>query len=147
MKVNSIPGQIELTDETEINIRFSEVDSMGIVWHGNYIKYFEDGRESWGKQHGLQYLDVYSQGVVTPIVHTSIDHKKPLRYGEMAIIKTIYEDCEAAKLIYHYTIFRKSDREVIATGKTIQVFLNTDGDLLLNFPDFVIAWKKKKKLR
>ena len=136
--------KLELTDETEINIRFSEVDSMGIVWHGNYIKFFEDGRESWGKKHGLNYLEVYSHGIVTPIVHTSIDHKKPLRYGEVAIIKTSFEDTEAAKLIYHYLILRKSDGEVIAKGKTIQVFLDKDGNLLLNFPKFVIDWKNNK---
>ena len=137
-------SKLELLDETEIKIRFSEVDSMGIVWHGNYIKFFEDGRESWGKNHGLHYLEVYSKGVVTPIVHTSIDHKKPLHYGESAIIKTRYEDTEAAKLIYHYLILRKSDGEVVAKGKTIQVFLDRDGKLLLNFPKFVLDWKKDK---
>ena len=44
-----------LISELEIKIRFSETDAMGIVWHGNYIKYMEDGREDWGKNHGLSY--------------------------------------------------------------------------------------------
>ena len=44
---------MELTDRKEIIVRFSEVDSMRIVWHGNYLKYFEDGRESFeiGRAH------------------------------------------------------------------------------------------------
>ena len=42
--------------QTEIRVRFSEVDSMGVVWHGNYLKYFEDGREAFGRKHGLGYV-------------------------------------------------------------------------------------------
>jgi acyl-CoA thioester hydrolase len=45
--------QTELKCLTEIRIRFSEVDSMGVVWHGNYIRYFEDGRESFGNSMEL----------------------------------------------------------------------------------------------
>ncbi|MCK4663949.1 MAG: acyl-CoA thioesterase [Bacteroidales bacterium] len=119
---------------------------MGIVWHGNYIKYFEDGRESWGQKYGLHYLEVYKNGITTPIVHTSIDHKLSLYYGEKAIIRTEYIDSMAAKLIYKYTILRESDKKIVATGKTIQVFMNMENELLLNFPQFVIDWKKKQGL-
>ena len=40
----------------KIDIRFSEVDSMHVVWHGNYAKYFEDAREAFGEKYGLDYL-------------------------------------------------------------------------------------------
>ncbi len=139
-------SDIKLIDETITTVRFSEVDSMGIVWHGNYVKYFEDGRETWGQKFGLHYLEVYEKGVVTPIVHTSIDHKRPLNYGEKALIRTEYVDTPAAKLIYKFTILNEQTKEVVATGKTIQVFLNLERELLLNIPEFVIDWKKKMGL-
>ena len=50
-----------LTTEIEFDIRFSETDAMGVVWHGNYLKYFEDGREAFGKEFGMEYLDIYSE--------------------------------------------------------------------------------------
>ena len=59
---------IQLIDRKEILVRFSEVDSMRIVWHGNYLKYFEDGREAFGLKYNLGYLDVYKHNVMIPIV-------------------------------------------------------------------------------
>lgn len=44
-----------LIDRTTIKVRFSEIDSMQIVWHGEYVRYFEDGRESFGKHYSLGY--------------------------------------------------------------------------------------------
>ena len=53
-------GQHALESESTFKVRFSEVDSMKIVWHGNYVHYFEDGREAFGKKYeGLSYLDMY----------------------------------------------------------------------------------------
>jgi hypothetical protein len=48
-----------LLEKTEVIIRFNEADPLGIVWHGHYIRYFEDGREAFGKKFGITYLDFY----------------------------------------------------------------------------------------
>lgn len=48
-----------LTERFEQRVRFDEVDSLGIVWHGHYVKYLEDGREAWGRKYGLTYLGMY----------------------------------------------------------------------------------------
>jgi acyl-CoA thioester hydrolase len=133
----------ELVDRKEVTVRFGEVDSMRIVWHGNYIKYFEDGRESFGARFNLGYLDVYRHGVMIPIVKVNCDYKKPLVYGDVAIVETRFINCEAAKIQFEYTIFRKSDNELIATGSSIQVFLTPEGELLLTSPQFFIDWKSK----
>jgi acyl-CoA thioester hydrolase len=138
--------QTELKCRTEIRIRFSEVDSMGVVWHGNYIRYFEDGRESFGNKYGINYLDFYRENVVIPLVKVSCDYKKPLVYGDTAIIETRFVNCEAAKLQYDYTIFRNNTNEIVATGSTVQVFLNPDMELLLDFPPFFQEWRKKHGL-
>lgn len=47
-----------LISKTNIPVRFSEIDSLGILWHGHYIKYFEDGREAFGAEYNLGYMDV-----------------------------------------------------------------------------------------
>ena len=57
-----------LQNEIEIAVRFSEVDAMNVVWHGNYLKYFEDGREALGADHELNYLDIGIFGFTTPSV-------------------------------------------------------------------------------
>jgi acyl-CoA thioester hydrolase len=119
---------------------------MGIVWHGNYIKYFEDGREAFGDLYGINYLDFYHEGVLIPVVKINCDYKRPLKYGDTAIIETRFVNAEAAKLQYEYTIYRNNTKEIVATGSSLQVFLNPEMELLLDFPPFFMAWKKKHHL-
>jgi acyl-CoA thioester hydrolase len=133
----------DLRCRTEVKVRFSEVDSMGVVWHGNYIRYFEDGREAFGKEHGISYMDFVREHVIVPLVKVTSDFKKPLVYGDTAIIETRFVNCDAAKLQYDYTIFKNSDKEIAATGSSIQVFLNPEMELLLDFPPFFREWRIK----
>ncbi len=129
---------------SETEVRFSEVDSIKVVWHGNYIKYMEDGREAFGKKYGLEYLDVYSHGYVTPIVQAHCEYKKPLRYGERALIETTFVDTPAAKIIFRYRIMNAGTKEVAAVGETVQVFLSAENEeLYLSLPPFFEAWKRK----
>jgi acyl-CoA thioester hydrolase len=133
----------ELVDSKEVLVRFSEVDSMKIVWHGNYLRYFEDGRESFGLRYNLGYLEVHKHQVMIPIVKVQCNFIRPLVYGDTAIIETRFINSEAAKIQFEYKIFRKSDGELMATGSSMQVFLTPDGELLLTVPAFFDGWKKR----
>lgn len=119
---------------------------MGIVWHGNYIKYFEDGREDFGSHFGINYLDFRNRGVLIPIVKITCDYKKPLIYGDTVVVETKFINCEAAKIQYEYCLFNQKNSEVIATGTSVQVFLNLNRELLLDFPSFFMDWKKRNGL-
>ncbi|MBN2238007.1 MAG: acyl-CoA thioesterase [Bacteroidales bacterium] len=128
----------------EVAVRFNEVDSLRIVWHGHYVKYLEEAREAFGNDYAIGYCDVENAGYATPIVKVDIDYKRQLRYGDIAVVEATYVDSPAAKLIFDYVISRKSNNEIIATARTIQVFLflNTR-ELSLNTPDFMLDWKTK----
>ena len=131
----------------EQDVRFSDVDSLGIVWHGHYVQYFEDGREAFGKQHNLRYLDFYNQGYVVPIVNIQCDYKQVLRYGDRIIIETTYTPCESAKINFTYRLLNSVTGELVVTGSTTQVFLSKDGfTLQLMNPDFFREWKEKQGL-
>ncbi len=136
-------GEPALSSETVIKVRFSEVDSMRIVWHGDYVKYFEDGRESFGERYpGLGYLDIYRNGYTAPIVDMHLQYLRPLTIGDEAVIQTRYIKTEAAKICFEYEI-RNSQGEVVTRGSTIQVFVDVEGNLSLNNPEFYEEWKKK----
>ncbi len=132
-----------LIDRREITIRFSEVDSMAIVWHGNYVKYLEEGRESFGKRFGISYLDIYSNHVMAPVVNMDISFKRQVKYGETIVVETEYVDQKAAKLVFKYRIFRKDNNELVATATTTQVFIGLDYEMLLYPPEFALQWKRK----
>ena len=131
-----------LTVSQEIRVRFNETDPLGIVWHGYYITYFEDGREAFGRKHGISYLDIFDSGFTTPIVKSTCEHKLSLRYGDVARIETTIVDTPAAKMIYRYTIY-DANNEIACTGETVQVFLDAKGELQLTNPPFYEAWKRK----
>lgn len=128
----------------EMRVRFNEVDPLGITWHGHYIRYFEDGRESFGNRYGLTYLDVYNNGLVTPIVSINCNYRKSLTYDERAIVETTFVDHPAAKLLFEYKIFTLKSNELVAEGSSVQVFLdNEHRQLQLSTPAFIENWKRQ----
>ena len=135
-------NQKEISFTSEIRVRFVETDPLGIVWHGNYIQYFEDGREAFGRHHGISYLDQKEHNFSTPIVKSSSEHKLPLRYGDVATVVTTYIDSPAAKMVFRYRILNPNG-EVVCVGETVQVFVELDGELSLTIPKFFMDWKKK----
>ena len=131
-----------LTNSTLVPVRFSEVDALGIVWHGHYLKFFEDGREAFGRQFELGYLDVYKHKFATPLVKINVDFKRTVKYGDHVKIVTTFIPSAAAKIIFSYEIYRESDGELVATGESTQVFMNLDHELYIVVPEFYEAWKK-----
>ena len=140
----TLPRPTSLVASREFLIRFSEVDAMNIVWHGNYANYLEDGRDAFGDKYDLNLIKVYQQeGLVTPIVKMTLDYKLPLKYGDKAIVKATFMDTDAAKLIFHYEIYRSSDHQLVTKAETVQVFLNEKRELQLLMPEFLKNWKEK----
>lgn len=131
----------QLSTVTQFRVKFRECDPLKIVWHGNYLKYFEDAREDFCAIHGFSYRDVMEFGYSTPIVKTTCEHKLPLQFGDKFEIETTFKATAAAKMIFEYKV-TKDDR-VVCKGETIQVFLDEKGELVLNNPPFFLEWKRK----
>ncbi|MDR0687147.1 MAG: acyl-CoA thioesterase [Prevotellaceae bacterium] len=132
-----------LTASKEIAVRFSEVDSMNIVWHGSYALYFEDAREAFGTKYALGYLDIFGNGYYAPLVDLRFSYKKPLIYGKKARIDITYRNTEAAKIVFDYEIFDAADGSLVATGSSTQVFLDRQRQLVWTNPPFYEEWKQK----
>jgi len=128
-----------LTAEKQIEIRFSEVDSMNIVWHGSYPLYFEDARETFGEKFGLGYLDIFGNGYYAPLVELSFKYKRPLTYGMKPVIRITYVPTDAAKIVFDYEIIHHD--EVMATGRSVQVFMDKQYQLVWDNPAFYRRWK------
>jgi acyl-CoA thioester hydrolase len=135
-------GKVILKAEKEFGVRFSEVDSMGIVWHGSYSLYFEDAREAFGKKYGLEYLYMFDKGFYAPLVELHFDYKRPLKYRDKGRVEVTYRDTEAAKIIFDYKIYSIPSGELIATGHSVQVFLDRDYNLVWLTPLFFQQWKQ-----
>ena len=131
-----------LVHTTDIDVKFSEADPLGIVWHGHFIRYFEDGREAFGAAYGLRYLDLFRKNIVVPIVHIDCNYRRILRYGHKIRLETTYVDTPAAKLLFDYTITDLGTGERVANGNSVQVFMDRHSlELMLTLPGFMTDWK------
>lgn len=133
----------ELKATVPLNIRFSEVDSMNIVWHGSYVMYFEDAREAFGKKYGIAYLDIFGQGYYAPLVDLSFKYKSPITYDMKPEITITYKPVDAAKIVFDYEITNPENGEVLATGHSVQVFMDLNYQLVWVNPEFYEEWKKR----
>lgn len=124
-------------------VRFSEVDSMNVVWHGEYAKYLEDAREEFGRKFGLEYMRIYSNGCLAPIVRLTCDYKRPLLYGMRPEVTITYVPTDAAKIVFDYEIRDTESEELIASARSVQVFTDCSRNLLWTCPEFYEEWKRK----
>jgi len=125
-----------------LDIRFSEVDSMKVVWHGSYMLYFEDAREEFGRQYHLEYMRMADQGYYAPLVDIEFHYRRPITYGMRPRIDIIYRPTEAAKIIFDYEIHDAETEELIASGSSTQVFMDMNYQLIWTNPDFYLEWKR-----
>jgi acyl-CoA thioester hydrolase len=117
-------------------VRFQEVDLMGVVWHGRYVDYFEEGRYALGKAYGLDYYDFFREGIKAPIVSLEIEYKSPLLLGDAFRVDATMLWTDAVRLNHAYVIRREPDGQIIARGKTVQLLLDAENRLLLVWPDY-----------
>ncbi len=133
---------IILKAEKEFNVRFSEVDSMNVVWHGAYTLYFEDAREAFGEKFGLKYLYIFDKGFYAPMVELNFKYKSPLTYKDKGLAEIIFRNTDAAKIIFDYNIYNLHTQKLAVSGYSIQVFMDHDFNLQWATPDFFKEWKK-----
>jgi acyl-CoA thioester hydrolase len=130
----------------EFDVRFSEVDSMNIVWHGSYALYFEDAREEFGRVYGLSYRLYLENECPAPLVELNFRYLKPLLYGQRARVDITYRNMRAAKVVFDYEIHLAEDDSLVTTGASVQVFVDKARNLLITNPPFYEEWKKKYNL-
>ncbi|MGY3091489.1 acyl-CoA thioester hydrolase [Hymenobacter sp. UYAg731] len=135
-----------LQSEKKLEVRFCEVDSMHIVWHGHYLQYLEEGREDFGRKFGLGYRQLAAAGYGIPIVDLQVSYKQSLRYGDALVVETRYRPTAAPKLCFDYRIRRADSREIVCTGRTTQVFIDAHQQLLLLPPPCFTAWLQQWQL-
>jgi len=130
--------------EIKRSVRFEEVDSLRIVWHGRYPSYFEDARVALGEKYGIGYMDFYENGIVTPIKKMHFDYHRPLSFQEEMTIEGILHWSDAARMNFEFNI-RNGEDQLATTGYTVQMMLDRDQNILVVPPRFYTAFCERWK--
>lgn len=92
---------------TTIQVRYAETDMMGIVYHANYLLYFEDARTAFLKAIGCPYEELEQAGLISPVLHFDCSYGTPLTYGDTATVVTRVTFTTATKTIYAYEVYKQ----------------------------------------
>lgn len=106
-------------------VNYYETDRMGIVHHSNYIRYFEEARLDFLNKAGFDYLALERQGIISPVLSTSCNHKAMAYYGDTLIVETKLSELGNVKYTFSYTITKSETGELVATGTTCHCFLDS----------------------
>jgi len=140
---SQMPAGSYIEHRTTVRVRFCEVDSLQVVWHGHYLKYFEDAREALGRRFGISYADIRDAGLIAPLVHASCEYLAPARAGdELDIVARLFLR-DSAKIEFFYEVRRPADSALLAVGRTVQVFTDVRGELLLTLPQFMESFYRR----
>lgn len=112
-------------NETSIRVRYQETDKMGVVYHSNYLVWFEIGRTEFFRKLGLEYRTM-EEDVLVPVVDVSCKYRAPAKYDDEIIIRTKVIEFNSVKIRFNYEIIRKIDKEILATGHTTHAFTNNE---------------------
>lgn len=125
----------EVTFEHEV--AFHDVDGLQVVWHGNYLKYFELARTALMRSRRLDVEDIGRLGYRLVVVESHCRHTFPLRYGERFRVHAWFRDVEY-RLCVAYELFNLAHDRRAARGHTTLVTTDPQGQLLLATPQGIL---------
>ena len=124
-----------------LRVRFCEVDAIQVAWHGHYVAWFEVGREAFGEAYGLGWRELRDAGLVAPVVQLSCDYLLPARAGDELVVVTRWHPSERAAIELSYEVRDAASDALLARGRTVQVFTDLAGNLLLTQPPLLAAFR------
>src|SRR5688572_11661676 len=124
----------------QVVVRYAETDMMGVVYHGNYLPWFEVGRTTLLKEMGLAYRQLEADGYRLPVLEVSAKYFRPAVYDDTVTIVTTLREKPLLRIRLEYEV-RRGD-ELLATGHTVHAFIDRDGRPVRP-PASVVAVMKK----
>lgn len=109
--------------KTKLRVRYSETDKMGVVYHGNYIQYFEVGRVEYMRDLGVIYANLEKEGIGMPVVNININYRKPAAYDEELTIETWIERLPTSKITFYNQAVGENG-QVVCDAQVTLVFIN-----------------------
>lgn len=111
--------------ETQVRVRYGEVDRMAVVYHANYLVYFEEGRTEFLRSLGGTYNRLEEEGTLLVVVETGVRHHKPARYDDLLTVRTRLTKLKPIRMRFDYEVFL--DDVLLASGFTVLASTDAGG--------------------
>jgi acyl-CoA thioester hydrolase len=114
-----------LRSRVNVAVRYAETDMMGVAYHGSFLPWFEVGRTTLLKEHGLPYRELEAAGYFLPVVEMAARYLRPAHYDDTLEILTVLREKPVARIRLEYEV--RHDGELLATGHTLHAFIDRKG--------------------
>ena len=113
--------------EARVRVRYAETDQMGVVYHANYLMWFEVGRVELMRSLGLDYRTLEAEeGCLIAVVEATARYRLPARYDDELIIRTRWKGVRSSMVHFAYDVIRAADGVLLCTGETMHVVVGRD---------------------
>jgi len=110
---------------TRVRVRYVETDQMGVVYHANYLVYYEIGRTEYLRSLGRAYSDLEREGIRLTVVEASARYRAPARYDDLVEIRTRLAGLRGVRVRFAYELWC-ADR-LLSTGETVLACIDREG--------------------
>lgn len=114
-----------MNSTVNIQLRYSDTDQMGVIYHANYLSFFEQGRTNLLKDYGINYYDIESKGIIFPVHDVKITYLKAIRIHEKIIVQTEIKQMSDVKIVFSHKIIN-SEGEGKAKGESTIVAVDKE---------------------
>ena len=113
-------------ERTQIRVIYGDTDQAGVVYYGNYLRFFEASRNEFLRAKGLRYRDFEADySMRLPVVEAQVSYKQPARYDDLLTIEIWLAEVRRASARFEYRLLR--GEELLATGHTVHACVDLDG--------------------
>ncbi|MBZ0135876.1 MAG: acyl-CoA thioesterase [Planctomycetes bacterium] len=113
--------------DVQVRVRYAETDQMGVVYHSNYLVYFEIGRTEMMRASGICYADLEARGYVLAVTESSMKHRGSAKYDDLLTVRTWLREVTKTRLRFEYAVMRAD--ETLTAGHTVLAFLSRADDM------------------
>jgi acyl-CoA thioester hydrolase len=131
---------------TNIRVIYADTDAMGIVYHTNYIKWFEVGRNEIMRQLGLLYTEVEKQGYNLPLTEVNCHYLRPAKYDQLLVVETMIDYITRVVVKFNYNIWDEHRKHLLTEGYTIHACTNAEGKVR-RIPQLLLDLKTKYNIK
>jgi acyl-CoA thioester hydrolase len=128
---------VSLKNIAKVRVIYADTDAMGIVYHTNYIKWFEVGRAELLRTIGLVYASLAAQGFYLPLTEVNCHYLASARYDQILLVETEIDYVRRASVKFLSTIWDEMKEKVLVEGYTVHAFTNGQGKVT-RFPPEII---------
>ena len=114
-----------IRSRSSVTVRYAETDMMGIVYHANYLPWFEVGRTTLLKEIGVPYRKLEEEGFRLPVLEVSAKFIRPAVYDDTLAILTTVTARPLLRIRLDYEV--KRGDELLATGTSVHAFVDRQG--------------------